>query len=32
MRTADQIRTGLDAELDKVTVWPDDDAPAREAA
>src|SRR4029453_1655983 len=32
LRTAEQIRAGLEAELDKVTIWPQDDAPAREAA
>ena len=32
LRTAEQIRAGLESELDKVTVWPDDDAPARQVA
>jgi hypothetical protein len=32
MRTAEHIRVGLEAELDKVTIWPEDDTPAREAA
>jgi hypothetical protein len=32
MRTSEQIRAGLETELDKVTVWPDDDAPARRVA
>jgi hypothetical protein len=31
MRTADQIRAGLEAELDKVTVWPAE-APKQRAA
>jgi 2-oxoglutarate ferredoxin oxidoreductase subunit beta len=31
MRTAEQIRAGLEAELDKVTVWPAE-APERRAA
>jgi 2-oxoglutarate ferredoxin oxidoreductase subunit beta len=32
LRTAEQIRAGLDAELDKFTVWPQDGRGAREAA
>jgi len=32
MRTTEQIRAGLESELDKVTVWPDDDAPTRRVA
>ena len=32
VRTAEQIRAGLEAELDKFTVWPDDDASARAAS
>jgi 2-oxoglutarate ferredoxin oxidoreductase subunit beta len=32
MRTADEIRAGFEAELDKFTVWPDDASGAREAA
>ncbi len=31
-RTAEQIRAGLEAELDKVTIWPQDESPARAAA
>jgi len=29
MRTAEQIRAGIESEFDKVTVWPQDDATAR---
>jgi 2-oxoglutarate ferredoxin oxidoreductase subunit beta len=32
LRTADLIRTGLEAELDKFTVWPDSDEEARAEA
>jgi 2-oxoglutarate ferredoxin oxidoreductase subunit beta len=32
LRTAEQIRAGLESELDKVTVWPGEDAPARQVA
>ena len=32
LRTTDQIRSGLDAELDKFTIWPEDDAGKRQAA
>ncbi len=32
MRTSEQIRAGLESELDKVTVWPDEDAPSRQVA
>jgi 2-oxoglutarate ferredoxin oxidoreductase subunit beta len=32
MRTVEQIRVGLEAELDKFTVWPQDDASARKVA
>ena len=32
LRTAEQIRAGLESELDKVTVWPDDETPARRVA
>jgi 2-oxoglutarate ferredoxin oxidoreductase subunit beta len=28
LRTTDLIRRGLDAELDKFTIWPDEKAPA----
>jgi 2-oxoglutarate ferredoxin oxidoreductase subunit beta len=31
-RTAEHTRAGLEAELDKVTVWPQDASPARAAA
>jgi hypothetical protein len=32
MRTAEQIRAGIESEFDKVTVWPQDDAPSRAVA
>ncbi|MBL8350866.1 MAG: hypothetical protein JNL87_11175 [Burkholderiaceae bacterium] len=32
LRSPAYIRAGLDRELDKVTVWPDDEAPAQQAA
>ena len=32
MRTPEFIRAGFEAELDKVTVWPDQDAQTRRAA
>jgi 2-oxoglutarate ferredoxin oxidoreductase subunit beta len=32
LRSPEAIRAGLDRELDKYTVWPEDDAPAQQAA
>ena len=32
MRTAEQIRAGIESEFDKVTVWPQDDSPSRVVA
>ncbi|HSS69652.1 MAG TPA: thiamine pyrophosphate-dependent enzyme [Casimicrobiaceae bacterium] len=32
MRTVEQVRTGFEAELDKFTVWPQDEAHSRRAA
>jgi 2-oxoglutarate ferredoxin oxidoreductase subunit beta len=32
LRTTDQIRTGLEKELDKFTVWPENEADSRRAA
>jgi hypothetical protein len=32
MRTPEYIRAGFEAELDKVTVWPDQDAQTQRAA
>jgi hypothetical protein len=32
LRTSEQVRAGLESELDKVTVWPQDDTPARQVA
>ena len=32
LRTAEQTRAGLESEFDKVTVWPEDETPARRVA